>query len=83
MLLGHGARSRNFPGVHQRGRSEIALGKGLGNRLQMFSDGLHPGAVRPVPLQLDPPAVGQIFEAMGGGVLVHSHGHPAAGLHRR
>ena len=38
------------------------------------------GAVRHVPLQLDPPAVGQRLEDVGGGVLVHAHHLRAAGL---
>ena len=66
--------------MHEAGQGEISALEGAGDHSHVASDLGGAGGVVPVPLKDDTAAIGERFEAMGGGVLIHAHGHVSARL---
>ncbi len=60
--------------MHQPGEPKVTGRERLSNLLQVRPDRCRPRTIRSVPLQNNPAAIHQRFEAMGGRVLVDAHG---------
>lgn len=79
-VLDHGAASRHdrssrhFHLMDKAGRAEVAVLERGGDFLEVSADGGNVLRVCAVALQLDAAAIGQVFEAMLGCVLIDAHG---------
>jgi hypothetical protein len=79
----HHSRSWHLTVVYQAGQSEVAPLERHADPAHVRSDSCHAGRVAGVALKADATPVGQRFESMRGGVLIHAHGGVTPGLDQR